>query len=333
MNENAPPDFWQKHLAQQKTMLEELAALRATLREQVIKLQAQEQGIKNLAGIVHWQSELQRSIMRASLAAADGRHADPLSLTRAYAQVYSQNGEDGITAEIFRRIGTRDRYFVEIGTQNGLQCNTRLLLEAGWRGVWLEGSEKMAQEAQLYFQPFVESGALKILFCMVEPENVEAALDQLEVPEQFDYLSLDIDQHTHSIWRAMKRRARAVCIEQNAAIPPSMPLEVPFDRTKHWDGTNWFGAGLKALELIGTAKGMHLVGCEMTGANAFFVTADETDGRFRAPFTAETHYQPASYALLAHTGHAPSPVSRHWVHSPEATQLAPYPGRSPKGSV
>jgi hypothetical protein len=333
MNDQAPSDFWEKHLAQQQAMLEELRALRAAQQEHAVKLHAQEQGLKRLVSLVFLQTEVQRATMLSGLAAADGRHADPLSLTRAYAQVYSQNGEDGITAEIFRRIGTRDRFFVEIGIESGLQCNTRLLLEAGWRGVWLEGSERMAQEAFQHFRPFIENGALKILFGMIGPENIEAALDQMEVPARFDYLSLDIDQHTHSVWRAMKRQARVVCIEQNASIPPSMALEVPFDPKKAWDGSNWFGAGLKAMELIGTAKGMHLVGCDMTGANAFFVTADETDGRFRAPFTAEAHYQPASYPLWAHTGHPPSQESRHWVHSPEAPQLDPYPARSPKGSV
>jgi len=329
MNDQTPSDFWQKHLLQQQAMLDELRALRAAQQEQAAKLQVQEQGLKHLVSLIRWQTDVQRSMMLVSVAAADGRHADPLSLTRAYAQVYSQNGEDGVTAEIFRRIGTRDRFFVEIGIENGLQCNTRLLLEAGWRGVWLEGSETMAQEALQRFRPFVESGQLKILLGMIGPDNIEAALDQTEVPACFDYLSLDIDQHTHSVWRAMKRQARVVCIEQNASIPPSMALEVPFDPTKYWDGSNWFGAGLKAMELIGTAKGMHLVGCDMVGANAFFVAADETEGRFRAPFTAETHYQPASYPLLAHIGHPASREARHWVQSPETPQLDPSPAPSP----
>jgi hypothetical protein len=299
------------------------------LREAYRRLFAREQSLHELASLIRWQIEAQRAIMLASLTAADGRHADPLSLTRAFAQVYSQNGEDGMTAEIFRRIGTRDHFFVEIGVENGLQCNTRLLLEAGWRGVWVEGSEKMAQEASQLFRSFVESGALKILPSLIGPQNIEAVLDQMEVPARFDYLSLDIDQHTHTVWRAMKRQARVICIEYNASIPPSMALEVPFDATNYWDGSNWFGAGLKAMELIGTAKGMQLVGCDMVGANAFFVTADETEGRFRTPFTAETHYQPASYSLLSHIGHPASREARRWVQAPATSPLDPSTGRSP----
>src|SRR5688572_13694008 len=84
----------------------------------------------------------------ASLVAADGRHADPLSLPRHHAQVYSQNGEDGIIAEIFRRIGPRSRTFLEIGIEGGSQNNTRLLLEQGWRGIWIEGNPAFAEQAR-----------------------------------------------------------------------------------------------------------------------------------------------------------------------------------------
>lgn len=329
MNEQAPPDFWQQHLSQQQAILQELRALRTAQQEQAARLQEQDKVVKLLADLIRRQTGVARANMLAGITAADGRHADPLSLTRAYAQVYSQNGEDGMTAEIFRRIGMRDRFFVEIGIENGLQCNTRLLLEEGWRGVWLEGNEKMAREAQHYFGAFVESGALKILVGTIGPENIESTLDQLEVPARFDYLSLDIDQHTHSVWRAMTRKARVACIEYNASVPPSLAIEVPFDSTKSWDGSNWYGAGLKALELIGAAKGMRLVGCDIVGVNAFFVTTGETEGRFRAPFTAEVHYQPACFPFLTLIGHRASREGRRWVQAPETPTVDPSPTPSP----
>jgi len=43
------------------------------------------------------------------------RHADPKRLVRYGYKVHSQNDEDGIIAEIFRRIGTTSRTFVEFG--------------------------------------------------------------------------------------------------------------------------------------------------------------------------------------------------------------------------
>ncbi len=89
-------------------------------------------------------------------------------------------------------------------------------------------------------------------------------------------------------------------------------------RTARWDGTNWFGAGLKAIERIGTSKGLHLVGCDYLGVNAFLVAKDEDMSQFQAPFTAEFHYEPPKYQLTSHTGHRPSPIPRHWAFVDES---------------
>ena len=45
---------------------------------------------------------------------AQPRYADPKRLLRYGFKVYSQHDEDGIIQEIFRRIGTSSRTFVEV---------------------------------------------------------------------------------------------------------------------------------------------------------------------------------------------------------------------------
>lgn len=49
---------------------------------------------------------------------------DPKFLERYGYKVYSQNDEDGILQEIFARIGTQTKRFVEFGVQDGLECNS-----------------------------------------------------------------------------------------------------------------------------------------------------------------------------------------------------------------
>src|ERR1700751_1725039 len=71
---------------------------------------------------------------------AKPRHADPKRLVRYGYKVYSQNDEDGIIAEIFRRIGTTNRTFVEFGVETGVECNSVKLLVEGWRGLWIESN-------------------------------------------------------------------------------------------------------------------------------------------------------------------------------------------------
>ena len=51
-------------------------------------------------------------------------YGGPLRLLCYQSQACSQNGEDGIIHEIFRRIGTTTKVFAEVGVGNGCENNT-----------------------------------------------------------------------------------------------------------------------------------------------------------------------------------------------------------------
>lgn len=256
--------------------------------------------------------------MLFQIALASGRYTHPLSLARHNAQVYSQNGEDGMIAEAFRRIGTQHRVFVEIGVEDGQQNNTRLLLEQGWTGVWVDGNQAKLADARATFAGYIASGALQVVEGMVDAATVNAMLDSVDTPPAVDFLSLDIDQNTSHVWRALQCRARVACIEYNASLPPAVALEAAYDPAQMWDGvSHWYGGSLKALERIGAAKGMNLVGCDLNGVNAFFVESALTRSRFQPPFTAEAHYEPMRLSFVTPYGHLPSTVARSWVGEQE----------------
>jgi hypothetical protein len=67
------------------------------------------------------------------------RYGNPRRLLRYQSQVCSQNGEDGIIREIFRRIGTTTKILVEVGVGDGCENNTAFLLSQGWTGFWIDG--------------------------------------------------------------------------------------------------------------------------------------------------------------------------------------------------
>ncbi|MBO6754786.1 MAG: hypothetical protein JJ902_00520 [Roseibium sp.] len=265
----------------------------------------------------HMTKERQQIAAMNSITDFETRCRDPKSLSRSYAQVYSQFGEDGYIAEIFSRIGEKTRTFLEIGVENGTQNTTRFLLERGWSGVWIEGDEQKSKEAGEIFQDFIVSGQSKIIQIFVEPDNINQILDSNNAAMIFDYISVDVDQNTSHVWRALDRTARVACIEYNASIPPSVAVEVPYQAGAAWDGTNHFGASLKTLDLIGKTKGMSLVGCDFPGVNAFFVTDGETGDAFRQPYDAMTHYEPPRYSALNHLGHPPAATAKRWSHPRE----------------
>ncbi|MBB6428400.1 hypothetical protein [Algisphaera agarilytica] len=274
------------------------------LREEVSRLNEKVESIR-----VHTWIDKEAGIIQAQDVAimTAPRYADPKCLVPHQTQMFSQNGEDGIIAEVFRRVGTSDRFFVEIGVGDGLENNTRLLLQIGWRGVWIEADESAVAQARQHFSEELADGRLKIVSTAVTRENVADVLRGAEVPEAFDFVSLDIDMNTGHVWEALLQagyQPRVACVEYNASVPPSVDWQVPYDPAGQWtDGSNYFGAGLKTLERISREAGMSLVGCEYLGANAFFVRQEDLGDHFLEPFTAERHYEPPRFSLLNHRGH------------------------------
>jgi len=81
--------------------------------------------------------------------------ADPKRLEPFGYKVYSQSDEDGILHEIFRRLGIERGGFVEIGVENGLECNSLYLIHKGWRGLWLEGDMARKTAIEERFAPII----------------------------------------------------------------------------------------------------------------------------------------------------------------------------------
>lgn len=70
-------------------------------------------------------------------------------------KVYSQFDEDGIINEIFKRIGTTNKIFIEFGVGDGTENNTIYLLLKGWSGLWIEGSKNFVDKIGLRFAKFI----------------------------------------------------------------------------------------------------------------------------------------------------------------------------------
>jgi len=233
------------------------------------------------------------------------RYRDPRNLNHHEAQVFSQNGEDGIVAEIFRRIGTKDRIFVEVGVGDGLENNTAYLLTQGWRGYWIEGDKDFVRMIRSHFHGPLGEGALTLLNALVDAENVESLLVELGVPKQFDLLSLDIDRNTYHVWKALRRfQPRVAVIEYNATFTPDVEWVANYAPLRQWNQSSYFGASLKSYERLAEELGYALVGCDLTGTNAFFVRTTEKLDLFSVPFTAEHHYEPPRYWSVRRQAHA-----------------------------
>jgi len=225
----------------------------------------------------------------------DDRMGKLRSLADYESRVTSENGEDGIIQAIFEKIGTTNKFCVELGSEDGMQCNTAYLVKKRrWSHLWLDActyGSKLAQEE------------------WITAENVNHLLIKYGIPREFDLLSIDIDYNTYWVWRAIRGfEPRVVIIEYNASLGPSEALVVPYEPYAAWDGrSNFYGASLGALVKLGTEKGYTLIYCESKGVNAFFVK-DELKENFMFQST-EQIYRPPGFGKKANgrfVGYPPS---------------------------
>ena len=224
---------------------------------------------------------------------AEKRFADEKCLERYGFKVYSQNDEDGIIEEIFNRIGTTNKIFVEFGVQNGLECNSHYLLHKGWSGLWLEGDANACNEIVARFFPVIKTEQLKIRQAFITKDNINFLLAESGMVGEIDLLSIDIDGNDYYVWNAINVvKPRAVVIEYNAKFPPNHFWKQAYNEKHTWDGSDWHGASLKAMETLGIRLGYQLVGTNLNGVNAFFVKQELVADLFIEPATAENLYNP-----------------------------------------
>lgn len=204
---------------------------------------------------------------------------------------FSQNGEDGVIAELLRRLGIADGTFVEIGASDGAENCTRALAERGFRGSWYEGDpERVALARRLGLDPVV------VVQAIVTRSNVVELLDSVDTPADPDVFVLDIDGDDLGVLRSALGRVRPglLVVEYNAAFVPPAVWSLPQRWARGWDGTFRFGASLQAF--VDLLDGSHtLVHCDGSGVNAFFVR-DDLVAEVGVVATASELYRPAAYS-------------------------------------
>jgi hypothetical protein len=233
-----------------------------------------------------------RAEIERILAAID----DPKRLERHGFKVYSQNDEDGIIEEIFRRLGIASGRFAEIGVENGLECNTLYLIHKGWRGTWLEGNAQRRPAIEQKFGSIL-GRRLQVAFGYVTAESINNVFKGLALEADLDFLSIDIDGNDIYLLDALTARPKVICIEYNGKFPANLAKQQAYNPARGWAGTDYMGSSLKAIAQSAAAKGYRLVATNVTGVNAFFVRDDLAGDLFPDDPSPEALYNPARYWL------------------------------------
>lgn len=111
--------------------------------------------------------------------------------------VTSQNGENGIIAEVLRRIQITGGVAIEFGAPTKEYCSNIFPLDENWNKMYFDTNPQ-------------EHG---IVISEVTPENVN------DLPN-CDVLSIDIDGNDFNVWKAYKGKPAIVVIEINSSLDP-----------------------------------------------------------------------------------------------------------------
>lgn len=246
------------------------------------------------------------------------QYSDPKRLERFGGRVYSQNDEDGIIHEIFRRIGTTNKVFVEFGIQDGLESNGHALLLQDWHGLWLEGSAEYAAQACGIFEKAVKSGRLLIKNAWIDKDNIDDLIRSidghwginLEKDPSIDLLSIDIDGNDYDVMDNITViRPRVIVAEYNAKLSYYINWHMEYNPQHTWDGSDRQGVSLLAWHELLKRKGYRLAGTSLSGINAFFVREDLAGDLFPEPADPEHLYNPFRMGLYPVNGHP----ARHYL--------------------
>lgn len=213
-------------------------------------------------------------------------------------KLYSKHGGDGILAHIFSKVGTTNRTFVEMGVEDGTECNTaNLSLNFGWKGVLIDANEVWINKARDFYKKKLgtKSGAVKMVAGFVTAESVDSLISQGGVSGDIDLLSIDIDSNDYWVWDAITSiKPRVVVMEYNAAFGLHS-ITIPYDPQFHYqeaykNNPLYFGVSLTALAKLAQKKGYILVACDSHGHDAFFVRRELAQGKFIELLPEEAFY-------------------------------------------
>lgn len=162
---------------------------------------------------------------------------------------YSQNGEDGILQEIFKRLKINKGWFVEFGAWDGIHLsNTFNLLKKGWKGIDIEGDPERYRDLVELSKRFPKLHILERFIKTKGEDSLDNILSLYPLDKNFDLLSIDIDSNDYGIWDSLENyKPKVVIVEVNSRMNSGV-IHVSKQ-----------GSSFTSMVSLGKLKGYHLV--------------------------------------------------------------------------
>lgn len=191
-------------------------------------------------------------------------------------RVFSQFEEDGKILFILSQIGMRNKTFVEIGADDGINSNcANLAFNFGYWGLFLDGNEAAIKRGRKFYSrhPHPWMYTPKFTCAKVTAENINQLVSDAGLSGEIDVLSIDIDGNDYWIWKALETVTPNVVIIETHVEFGMRNIVVPYDPNYFFPGKHpvYHGASPIAMVNLARSKGYRLVGANDLGFNFIFV--------------------------------------------------------------
>ena len=224
-----------------------------------------------------FDEEVQKElILKAKLLSSKNKNLKKIkNLSEVEFQVYSQWGEDGIIDWLINKFPEIPNSFLEIGTENYKESNTRfLLVNKNWDGFLIEADK--AAVKNIKSQRVFWKHNLRIENQFITKDNINTIIKKIEVPKKLGLLSLDVDGVDYWILSNLSVLEPSIVVcEYNSLFGQKKSITVPYKKNfirsdEHYSNL-YYGASIKAFIELMKKKNYFLIGTNSAGNNAFFI--------------------------------------------------------------
>ncbi len=200
------------------------------------------------------------------------------NLNETHFKVFSQDYEDGIIQFFLKSLNIENVKFVEIGTQDYSESNTRYIFETKkCEGLLIDPTPNLEQKINSFLR--VWKNKIIIHNDYIDAENIIELLSKYSFDKNLDLFSLDIDGIDYWVLKSLPHKISKIFVaEYNPFFGEKYEITTPyikkFDRFQyHHTGFCW-GASLKAIIQLMKKKGYIFIGTNRLNCNAFFINED-----------------------------------------------------------
>ena len=189
---------------------------------------------------------------------------------------FSQNGEDGIIEILVSKLREKNKYFIEIGSADGIDNNSAwLLINHNFNGIMIEGDKSLINTANRVVAHY--NHGLQIINHMVNIKSVDyiKSITQFTNPDVF---SLDIDSIDYYVAKELFEKGfepKIFIVEYNSAFGPDKKITVEYSENfnfgSHHPSFLYYGVSINAWKSLFEKYGYKFITVDSNGVNAFFV--------------------------------------------------------------